>query len=494
MRATFYKRFPTAAGQQHTLLFISLSSHLLLTPFSSFQVACGAPSSFACGCLLLASETLREKPGLWTSVLQPEEGDGTERFEDAPFELEDGGDAGDAGTGGKRQLAGVRMDLGGHEAGAKGVIARGPAPVAPQAQPGPSCTSKGLIFSALYEPSKRDPQFSGAQRSCWWEVSLLASHSHPSVAAMAQSLLHGTHVAYDGDPLVDLALSSFLDKWLQKKPKAARKAASAGPSARPMARRSATVDGAADPWAPEFASLNESDVKAEDVFFHRYFSAKEAAAAKAARAKAEALGTEAPAEEERSDSEEEEEDRRGAAQRKARAAAALGGAALEFSDSDEDSDLERALEEAEAEEAGEAPGSAAAPVWTPGLETGGDAPSDSDSDDARPVFADADEYEHILAAGGLPEGSARPGGDGDDDEEEDWNIPEIPEDDSDWGTPRTSAGATPKERSAKKSSGKKKEVAPLSGGGSRKAKPGGAGARRGAPEVTPRAAKRARKA
>ena len=42
---------------------------------------------------------------------------------------------------------------------------------------------------------------------------------HPSVAAMARSLLYGTNVEYDGDPLADRTLTAFLDKWLQKKNK-----------------------------------------------------------------------------------------------------------------------------------------------------------------------------------------------------------------------------------------------------------------------------------
>ena len=42
---------------------------------------------------------------------------------------------------------------------------------------------------------------------------------HPSVAAFARSLLAGTFVSYDGDPLRDLTLTAFLDKFVQRKPK-----------------------------------------------------------------------------------------------------------------------------------------------------------------------------------------------------------------------------------------------------------------------------------
>ena len=42
---------------------------------------------------------------------------------------------------------------------------------------------------------------------------------HPSVAAFARSLLAGAFVSYDGDPLRDLTLTAFLDKFVQRKPK-----------------------------------------------------------------------------------------------------------------------------------------------------------------------------------------------------------------------------------------------------------------------------------
>lgn len=53
----------------------------------------------------------------------------------------------------------------------------------------------------------------------WWELVALASHVHPSVAAMARSLLAGAPVVYNGDPLRDLALTAFLDTFVQRKPK-----------------------------------------------------------------------------------------------------------------------------------------------------------------------------------------------------------------------------------------------------------------------------------
>ncbi len=52
-----------------------------------------------------------------------------------------------------------------------------------------------------------------------WELTALAAHAHPSVSAMARSLLSGAPVMFDGDPLRDLSLAAFLDKFVSKKPK-----------------------------------------------------------------------------------------------------------------------------------------------------------------------------------------------------------------------------------------------------------------------------------
>lgn len=60
---------------------------------------------------------------------------------------------------------------------------------------------------------------SNADRACWWELTVLASHVHPSVATMAGTLLSGTNIVYNGNPLHDLSLTAFLDKFMEKKPK-----------------------------------------------------------------------------------------------------------------------------------------------------------------------------------------------------------------------------------------------------------------------------------
>lgn len=60
---------------------------------------------------------------------------------------------------------------------------------------------------------------SNADRVSWWELTVLASHVHPSVATMAKTLLSGANIVYNGNPLNDLSLTAFLGKLMEKKPK-----------------------------------------------------------------------------------------------------------------------------------------------------------------------------------------------------------------------------------------------------------------------------------
>lgn len=71
----------------------------------------------------------------------------------------------------------------------------------------------------MLHPCRREPAHCSAETSCWWELDALAKHAHPSVTAMAGALLAGASVVYDGDPLRDLALAAFLDKFVRRKAK-----------------------------------------------------------------------------------------------------------------------------------------------------------------------------------------------------------------------------------------------------------------------------------
>mmetsp|Transcript_6638 Transcript_6638/g.12127 ORF Transcript_6638/g.12127 Transcript_6638/m.12127 type:complete len:271 (+) Transcript_6638:1-813(+) len=105
------------------------------------------------------------------------------------------------------------------------------------------------------------------EESCFWELSLLSKHFHPSTAVMARTLLAGTHIVYDGDPLKDLSVVSFLGKFVQKKPKSISSKFS-NQSDQKDATSNSHVGSAS------FAELDESTVNPADLFFHKYYSQK----------------------------------------------------------------------------------------------------------------------------------------------------------------------------------------------------------------------------
>ncbi|GIL62556.1 hypothetical protein Vafri_16644, partial [Volvox africanus] len=143
---------------------------------------------------------------------------------------------------------------------------------------------------SYYQPDKREPLYANADRSCWWELTALAAHAHPSVAAMAGALLAGAPVIFDGDPLRDLSLAAFLDKFVNKKPKPIDRSRSImQPTAVPL--RGALLDGTADAIArgkakqpppvslaqlssEAFSALAEARVESADLFFHRFLNLK----------------------------------------------------------------------------------------------------------------------------------------------------------------------------------------------------------------------------
>lgn len=42
-----------------------------------------------------------------------------------------------------------------------------------------------------YDPTKRDPLFAGAEKTCLWELKALCAHFHPTVRKFANSIITG---------------------------------------------------------------------------------------------------------------------------------------------------------------------------------------------------------------------------------------------------------------------------------------------------------------
>ena len=268
------------------------------------QVAMHAPATFACGALMATSEVFRIRPAHWKMVEKEERkikksvtnGVSMEGEENESKNEEDGEEEGKENT---------------------------------------KNSNQGKFSNSLsYDPYKREPLYANAHLTCLWELTALASNVHPSVAAMAKSLLNGEEVFYDGDPLMEMTLMSFLDKWLMKKvgSKIAKKAKSSVFNTPTAIAQSSFV-----PGTLEFAAMKESEVDPSEIFFHRYYSVKQSE--KLTKLKLEEK--DAADDENGSESEEEESDEEDGKKKKSD---------FGHSESDDDSDSEKDDEEEDDED------------------------------------------------------------------------------------------------------------------------------------------------
>lgn len=94
---------------------------------------------------------------------------------------------------------------------------------------------------------------------------VLATHVHPSVATMAATILSGANIVYNGNPLHDLSLPAFLDKFMEKKAKTSTwHGGSQIEPAKKLEMNHQLI-------GPEILSLAESDVPPEDLVFHKFY-------------------------------------------------------------------------------------------------------------------------------------------------------------------------------------------------------------------------------
>ncbi|KAL4925825.1 RNA-binding ribosome biosynthesis protein MAK21 [Aspergillus undulatus] len=129
-----------------------------------------------------------------------------------------------------------------------------------------------------YDPRKRDPEHSNADKACLWEMLPYLSHFHPSVSVNAAHLLENQPMS--GKPDMTLhTLTHFLDRFVYRTPKAA--ASTRGTSLmQPLAGSDAKDRLVTSSQHAQDLPLNSEafwkkkaeDVSAEDTFFHEYFS------------------------------------------------------------------------------------------------------------------------------------------------------------------------------------------------------------------------------
>ncbi|XP_068659944.1 protein SLOW WALKER 2 [Aristolochia californica] len=291
------------------LLFRAMKSDVNIKRISAFckrllQIALQQPPHYTCGCLFILSEVLKARPPLWGLMLQNESvDDELEHFEDiiedtqnvpdtAPSSkleysvgtaganfvatsndnnLSDSDDSEDlpvsdsdddkSSEGEDNFIVNVPLNGGKLEKTTNGEREQAQVP------------NIGSLLQGGYDPRHREPSYCNADRTSWWELTVLASHVHPSVATMARTLLSGANIVYNGDPLKDLSLGAFLDKFMEKKPKLNRRAEGTwhGGSQIAPARK---LDMNKHLIGAEILSLAEEDVPPEDLVFHKFYMNK----------------------------------------------------------------------------------------------------------------------------------------------------------------------------------------------------------------------------
>ncbi|CAB4302711.1 unnamed protein product [Prunus armeniaca] len=256
------------------------------------QVALQQPPQYACGCLFLLSEVLKARPPLWNMVLQNESvDDELEHFEDVQEETNDkptpvsekqeldvelahSSDAAnsdhDSSEDDNDSPASYSEDEGSDEAEEFLVgndLTNSKPPPTLNGQP-PQVPSERSWLPGGYDPRRREPSYCNADRVSWWELTVLSSHVHPSVSTMAKTLLSGANIVYNGNPLNDLSLTAFLDKFMEKKPK--QSTWHGGSQIEPAKK----LDMTNQLIGPEILSLAEEDVAPEDLVFHKFYMNK----------------------------------------------------------------------------------------------------------------------------------------------------------------------------------------------------------------------------
>ncbi|KAH9305569.1 hypothetical protein KI387_009973, partial [Taxus chinensis] len=277
------------------------------------QVALQQPPQFACACLLLLSEVLKVRPVLWNAILQPEDDDEDfEHFVDVMEEGE-GMPENDQNVHSHRLESSelVPLDNMAEDDGrsdSESDDEESPVHVS-NSEDDNSSEDEDILGSVknsnlqsnhlkssenrletknesdgkgkrnawprpgYYDPRMREPAYCNADRACWWELTALTSHVHPSVATMARTLLLGANIVYNGDPLRDLSLGAFIDKFSEKKPKASKQSDGEwhGGSQIAPARKIHIVPPLV---GPDLLALAEEEVPPEDIVFHKFYMAK----------------------------------------------------------------------------------------------------------------------------------------------------------------------------------------------------------------------------
>ncbi|GAB1859028.1 CCAAT/enhancer-binding protein zeta [Camponotus japonicus] len=123
-----------------------------------------------------------------------------------------------------------------------------------------------------YDSFCRNPLYAGAITGFNTELQALSRHFHPSVALFANQILQGEPITYTGDPLEDLTLIRFLDRYVFKNPKKLDDKKVQRKN-NPLAQRAGyTPKGIRSLPVDSMAYLNEAEerIPVDEVFLYRY--------------------------------------------------------------------------------------------------------------------------------------------------------------------------------------------------------------------------------
>ncbi|XP_072760876.1 CCAAT/enhancer-binding protein zeta [Anoplolepis gracilipes] len=127
-----------------------------------------------------------------------------------------------------------------------------------------------------YDPFCRNPLYAGAIKGFNTELEALSRHFHPSVALFANQIIQGNPITYTGDPLEDLTLIRFLDRYVFKNPKKLddKKVQRTND---PLAQRAGYIPkGIRSLPVDSMAYLNEAEerIPVDELFLYRYLKKK----------------------------------------------------------------------------------------------------------------------------------------------------------------------------------------------------------------------------
>ena len=125
-----------------------------------------------------------------------------------------------------------------------------------------------------YDPSKRDPIYSNADQTAVWELVMSQNHYHPSVRAFCNQMHENGRIKYNGDPLVDFSLKSFLNRFSYRNPKSNRESEEDATRQHKSNQSAENISNKAPVNSNAFLQQPVGRVRPDEMFFYRFFSEK----------------------------------------------------------------------------------------------------------------------------------------------------------------------------------------------------------------------------